>query len=267
MTDLFSFHSGSTPLLVNVPHAGTDVPDAIFERFTDAGKKLPDTDWHVYRLYEFAKELGASVLSANTSRYVVDLNRPPDDKDLYDDQTSTGLVPETLFDGSPLYSDEQSLSEEDVQTRVDTYWRPYHNKLAEVLVQLKERHGYALLYDAHSIASRVPNLFKGKLPDLNLGTANAESCAPEIGYAIAQVIRSGDFSSTINGRFLGGYITRYYGKPGKGTHAVQMELSQSTYLDEEKGYAYSEEKANKLIPKLRDVLTAYLDALKQEEKN
>ena len=265
MADLFSFHSGSTPLLVSVPHAGTEVPGEIFERFTEAGKTLPDTDWHVQRLYEFAKEMGASVLSANTSRYVVDLNRPPDDKELYDDQMSTGLIPTTLFDGSPLYADEEPLGEEDRQKRVDTYWRPYHNKLSEVLSQLKDTHGYALLYDAHSIASRVPNLFKGKLPDLNLGTANAESCAPEIGYAIAEVIRSGDFTSTINGRFLGGYITRFYGKPSKGTHAVQMELAQSTYLDEEEGYAYNEKKAEKLIPKLREVLTSYRDALKPEE--
>ena len=144
--------------------------------------------------------------------------------------------------------------------------RPYHHKLAEVLTELKEKHGYALLYDAHSIASRVPNLFKGKLPDLNLGTANAESCAPEIGYAIAEVIRSGDFSSAINGRFVGGYITRYYGKPKKNVHAVQMEIAQSTYLDEDETYNYNEEKANKLVPKLRDVIHSYLGALADEEK-
>ncbi len=266
MADLFSFHSGSTPLLVSVPHAGTNVPDKIFGRFTSAAKKLPDTDWHVTRLYEFAKEMGASVLSANYSRYVVDLNRAPDDKQLYEQQTSTGLIPMTLFDGSPLYVDQEPLSEEDKQDRIDTYWRPYHSKLSEVLTQLKETHGYALLYDAHSIASRVPNLFKGKLPDLNLGTANAESCAQEIGYAIAQVIRSGEFTSTINGRFVGGYITRYYGKPAKDIHAVQMELAQSTYLNEEEEYAYNEEKAEKLTPKLREVLTVYLGALTQNKK-
>lgn len=267
MAELFSFHSGSTPLLVSVPHAGTEIPDSIFGRFTNAAKKLPDTDWHVSRLYNFAKDMGASVLSANYSRYVVDLNRPPDNKELYEDQTSTGLIPTTLFDGSPLYVDQEPFSDEDIQKRIDTYWRPYHSRLAEVLTQLKEAHGYALLYDAHSIASRVPNLFKGKLPDLNLGTANAESCAPEIGYAIAEVIRSGDFTSTINGRFTGGYITRFYGKPGKGVHAVQMELAQSTYLNEEDSYSYNEDKAEKLILKLREVLTSYLNALKQEDNN
>ena len=267
MSDLFEYHSGTTPLVVNMPHSGTLVPDAIFGRFSNEGKKLPDTDWHIPRLYNFAKDMGASVLSAKYSRYVVDLNRPPDNKELYDDEVSTGLVPRTLFDGSSLYADQEPFTDEDIKQRVETYWRPYHNKLTEVIAELKETHGYALLYDAHSIASRVPNLFKGKLPDLNLGTANAESCASEIGYAIAEVIRSGDFSSTINGRFVGGYITRYYGKPKKNVHAVQMEIAQSTYMDEEdESYQYNEEKAEKLIPKLREIISAYLEALNQVDK-
>lgn len=260
MTDLYEFHSGRVPLLVSIPHAGTNIPDTIFGRFSNAGKKLPDTDWFVPRLYEFVKELGAHLIVANFSRYIIDLNRPPDDQSLYEDDKATGLVPKILFDGSPLYAAEEPFSEEDINGRMETYWRPYHAKLTEVITQIKEEHGYALLYDAHSIASRIPHLFKGKIPDFNLGTANAESCAPEIGYAIAEVIRASDFTSTINGRFIGGYITRHYGKPDKKIHAVQMEIGQAAYMDEDTK-EYDEEKAEKLIPVLRDVINANLNAI------
>ncbi len=260
MTDLFEFHSGHLPLLVSIPHAGTKIPDNIFGRFSNAGKKLPDTDWFVPRLYEFVKDLGAYLIVANYSRYVVDLNRPPDDKNLYEDEKGSGLVPMALFDGSPLYAAEEPFTEEDINERLDTYWRPYHTKITEVVAQIKEDHGYALIYDAHAIASRIPNLFKGKLPDLNLGTNNAESCAPECGYAIAEVIRASGFTSTINGRFIGGYITRHYGKPAKHVHAIQMEIGHAAYIDEE-SHEYDEEKAEKLIPVLKNVLNAYLGAM------
>lgn len=260
MTDLYEFHSGRVPLLISIPHAGTKIPDSIFGRFSNAGKKLPDTDWFVPRLYDFAKDLGAHMIVANYSRYIIDVNRPPDDMNLYENDKATGLIPKTLFDGNPLYAAEEPFTEDDVYNRIETYWRPYHAKLYEVIAKIKEEHGHALLYDAHSIASRIPNLFKGKLPDLNLGTANAESCAPEVGYAIAEVIRASDFSSIINGRFVGGYITRHYGKPAKNVHAVQMEIGQASYMDKETR-EYDEEKAEKLIPVLQDVVNACLKAI------
>jgi N-formylglutamate amidohydrolase len=257
--DLYEYRRGHLPLLVNIPHAGLRVPDEIFSRFNDAGKKLPDTDWHVPKLYDFATDLGAHMLIANYSRYVVDLNRPPDGASLYHSERSTGLIPGTLFDGSPLYADEKPDSGQEITHRIDTYWRPYHRKITEVLRQIKEAHGYALLYDAHSIASRVPNLFDGKLPDLNLGTANGESCAPEYGHTIADVIRSSEFTSVVNGRFIGGYITRHYGSPTQQLHAVQMEIAQVSYMNEA-NFKYDEDKATRLIPVLAEVLDAYLGA-------
>lgn len=254
--DLYEYRRGHLPLLVNIPHAGTRVPDEIFSRFNDAGRKLPDTDWHVPRLYDFARDLGAHMLIANYSRYVVDLNRPPDGANLYHSERSTGLVPDMLFNGSPLYADENPISMQETTHRIDTYWHPYHNKITEVLGRIKEKYGYALLYDAHSIASRVPNLFDGKLPDLNLGTANAESCAPECGHAISGVIRSSEFTCAVNGRFIGGYITRHYGRPTQQVHAVQMEIGQASYMNET-DFSYDENKAARLTPVLGDVLNAY----------
>lgn len=258
MTDLYEYHYGSLPLLVNIPHAGTRIPHRIYSRLSNTGKTLPDTDWHVPKLYNFARGLGAHLLIANYSRYVVDLNRPPDGANLYPGGKSTGLIPTMLFDGSPLYTDKQTMSELEITHRIDTYWRPYHKKIIEVLGQIKNEHGYALLYDAHSIASCVPNLFEGTLPDLNLGTANAQSCAPELEYAMAEVIQSSEFTSVVNGRFIGGYITRHYGNPAQKIQAAQMEIAQIAYMNES-DFCYSEAKAADLIPVLRDALQAYLN--------
>ena len=259
MADLYDFHQGAAPLLVSIPHAGVAVPDAIFNRFSDPARALPDTDWHVPRLYDFVKDLGASILTAHNSRYVIDLNRPPDDQSLYPGQATTGLCPDMLFDGTPLYKTGQSLSDEEVEERRERYWRPYHDRLAGELARLRSAHGCALLYDAHSIASRVPRLFEGRLPDLNLGTARGASCAPEVETSVAAILRQSAFSSAVNGRFVGGYITRHYGDPAGGIHAIQIEIAQASYMDEVEGSPYNAAKADRLKPVLRAVLTTLLD--------
>ncbi len=258
MSDSYEFRPGTTPLLVSMPHGGTDLPDPILERLSEPAKRLPDTDWHIPRLYEFAADLGASIVTARYSRYVIDLNRPPDDERLYAGQATTGLCPDLLFDGTPLYADGQPVSDEEVAERLERYWRPYHAQIAEELGRIKERYGYALLYDAHSIASRVPRLFTGRLPDLNLGTARGTSCDPEIEDSLAKVVSASAFTSAVNGRFVGGYITRHYGQPAERIHAVQMEMAQSSYMDEREGYAYEEAKAAKVEPTLRRLLETFL---------
>ena len=258
MPDLYTFHQGTTPLLLSIPHAGTDVPEALFDRWSEPAQRLPDTDWHVPRLYDFARDLGLSILQATHSRYVIDLNRPPDGASLYPGQATTGLCPEILFDGTPLYKDDTSLAETEIAERRARYWQPYHAKLAGELARLQRTYGYALLYDAHSIASRVPRLFEGRLPDLNLGTARGTSCAPGLETQIAAILRQSGFSYVVNGRFVGGYITRHYGNPAGGIHAIQMEIAQASYMDEIGGYPYNEAKAALLKPVLREVLTTFL---------
>jgi N-formylglutamate amidohydrolase len=213
-----------------VPHAGTDVPETIAARLTDAARKLPDTDWHVDALYDFAGLVGASMIKANVSRYVIDLNRPPDDESLYPGQATTGLCPPIQFDGTPIYRDGGAVSADEVAERRAAYWQPYHDALKEEIARVKQKHGHALLYDCHSIASRVPRLFEGRLPDLNLGTVKGESCAPALEQAIAKVMVESGFSQVVNGRFVGGYITRHYGRPVDKVHAVQMEKGQDSHL-------------------------------------
>jgi N-formylglutamate deformylase len=188
---------------------------------------LPDTDWHLERLYDFVNDLGASVLVATHSRYVVDLNRPPDNTNLYPGQDTTGIVPLDTFHCEPVYLPGFPPSEEEAAKRIETYWRPYHQRLQQALAEIKAHHGYALLWDAHSIFSVLPRFFKGKLPDLNLGTAHGKSCAPGIGEALAKSVEG--YRVALNGRFKGGFITRHYGNPANGVHAVQLELSEATY--------------------------------------
>ena len=187
MSDIYHFSRGSAPLLISIPHLGSQIPDAQRARMTPVGQQSGDTDWHLDTLYQFADALGASVLGARYSRYVVDLNRSPDDESLYPGQTKTGLCPTHTFRGEPLYLSDAALTDDERAHRVQNYWQPYHAKLREELDRIRAEHGTVLLWEAHSIASVLPRLFEGKLPDLNLGTADGASCAPDILAAIGAV--------------------------------------------------------------------------------
>lgn len=255
MIDVFGFREGSAPLLVSVPHDGCHLPSDMRAGMTAAGAALPDTDWHVAQLYEFAGDLGANMLVANYSRYVVDLNRPASDEALYPGQLATGLCPTETFAGEPIYADAPAI---DKQTRVDTYWKPYHDQIRATLDAVREQHGYALLWDAHSIPSRVPLLFEGELPALNIGTNGGASCSVALEQAVDAVAESSVYSSVLNGRFRGGHITRHYGDPENGIHAVQLEIAQRVYMDEH-ATTFDVEKASRLRDTLRAMLGAYLE--------
>ena len=254
--ELYRFREGRIPLLVSMPHTGTHVPEWLEPRLTRAAKALPDTDWHLEPLYDFLDELGASVLVATHSRYVVDLNRPPDNSNLYPGQDTTGIVPLDTFHREPLYLPGFPPSEEEVRSRIEQYWQPYHARLAGELERLKQRHGYALLWDAHSIFSVLPRFFAGKLPDFNLGTAGGRSCRAGVGEALLEKISG--FSKVLNGRFKGGYITRRYGEPSNAIHAVQLELSEAIYMEEKPPYRFREDLARKVRPYLRELLITFV---------
>lgn len=256
MSDIYSYHEGTTPLLVSVPHDGWQIPGDIVQHMSNAGRSIADTDWHVTRLYEFVKARGASMLSANYSRYVIDLNRPADDAPLYDGQLATGLCPLQTFSGEDLYRDDAPF---DQGQRVTRYWRPYHDKIAASLARLRQNHGYALLWDAHSIASRVPRLFDGELPVLNLGTWDDNSCDAAIAAALVREAEASPYAAVLNGRFKGGHTTRHYGDPSLNVHAVQMELAQRAYMNEVT-LEYDQTKAAELRVTLERLLDTFLDA-------
>lgn len=231
--DPFEFQSGQLPLLISIPHAGTRLTPAVEKGLTDEARPLQDTDWHIPRLYDFARAMGASILVGNYSRLVIDLNRPADDKPLYTTAT-TGLFPDVLFDGRPSFLPDAAPSDEERAGYLQNIWQPYHQQLQNELARLKGQHGYALLFDAHSIASVIPRLFDGKLPDLNLGTNGGESCPASLSDRLVTCCQQQQqFSHVLNGRFKGGYITRAYGQPQENQHAVQLELAQVNYMSEQ----------------------------------
>jgi len=256
----FLFRAGRTPLLVSMPHVGTHIPDDIAADLTERALGRPDTDWHVDRLYDFLGDLGASVITATQSRYVIDLNRAPDGSDLYPGKDTTELCPTAAFDRQPLYRDGRLPDGEAIARRVAAYWQPYHTALAAELERLKAMHGVTLLWDAHSIASEVPRFFEGRLPDFNLGSNGGASCDPELARRVMAVADAAPgYSAVLDGRFRGGYITRHYGRPDEGVHALQLELSQRTYMDEGPPYPFRDDLAGALRPALRAMLEALLD--------
>jgi N-formylglutamate deformylase len=261
----FDFTPGTLPLLISIPHLGTEIPSELRAGMADVADLKQDTDWHLDRLYAFAKAMGASVLSARVSRYVIDLNRPPDGQSLYPGQTTTGLCPVDTFRGEALYTGDAGQPGPDAAEqarRLATYWQPYHQQLRTELDRLKAQHGAVMLWDAHSIASVLPRLFDGQLPDLNFGTADGRSCAPSLINAVVDVACKGPYSLVVNGRFKGGHITRHYGAPHSGVHAIQLEMSQLLYMQEEPPFDYLPERAERLQPLLQRMLEAGLAHLK-----
>jgi N-formylglutamate amidohydrolase len=262
MSDVYTFHAGKSPLLITVPHDGLMLAPGMVERMTPEGRALPDTDWHVAQLYDFARELGASVLVAKFSRYVVDLNRPASDEALYPGQLATGLCPEQTFAGDAIYEC-GGVDAAEQAARSATYWRPYHERISATLDALRERFGYALLWDAHSIPSQVPRLFEGELPALNIGTFGGRSCAVALEEAVAAVAAASPYSHVVNGRFQGGFITREYGRPVEHVHAVQLEIAQRVYMDE-LATTFDARKASQLRDTLRLTLESFIEAAQRD---
>jgi N-formylglutamate deformylase len=244
---LFELDRGDSPLVIDVPHAGTYIPDALRARMTPAARALPDTDWHVEKLYTFARSTGATVLCATHSRYVVDLNRDPGGVALYPGADNTELCPTRTFANDFVYLDGQLPDATEISARRATFFAPYHVVLARELARVRARHGYAILLDGHSIAAEVPRFFTGRLPDLNLGTADGASCDPALQQLAAGILAgSVEFSHVLNGRFKGGYVTRQYGRPADGVHALQLEMAQDAYMEQGAPYAWDPERAGRL---------------------
>ena len=254
----YTLHRGSIPLLVSLPHDGTGLPEGFAQRLTPEAACLPDTDWHVARLYGFARDMGASMLVPMYSRYVIDLNRGEQDTSLYPGQNTTGLVPMRRFDGGAVYREGEGPDAAEVAGRIDSHWRPYHAALGGELARLRQLHGRVLLWEGHSIRGEIPWLFEGRLPDLNLGTAGGASCSPQVQARIEAVLAGqAGYGFVANGRFKGGHITRHYGDPDAGIDAVQLEISQRCYMDEA-SFAWDQGKASGLQPLLRRMLEAAL---------
>lgn len=262
MMDWLSIVRGEAPLIVSVPHAGIDVPEDLLSSLHSLELARRDADFFVDRLYGFAAETGATIVRTEISRTVIDVNRDPSGQSLYPGQATTGLCPETCFDGTPLYRPGMEPGDAEVARRRACYFDPYHAALSAEIARLRGLHDRVVLYDAHSILSHVPRLFDGELPQFNIGTFGGRSCSP--GLAETVTAACSGYSTVIDGRFKGGWITRHYGEPERGIHAVQMELAMRGYLDESGPWPpqWDASRAGKLQPSLRNILAACLDFAK-----
>ena len=232
MNEWLEVQRGEAPLVVSFPHTGTDLPPEIAARVLSPWLARKDADWYVERLYAMALALGATTVRTTISRTVIDVNRDPSGASLYPGQATTELCPTRTFDGEPLYRDGQAPGDAEIAERRRHYFDPYHAALATELERLRTLHGRVVLYDAHSIRSRVPRLFEGELPHLNLGTHRGASCAAALKRAVEQACDDPRFTRVTDGRFIGGWTTRHYGCPAHEVHAVQMELACRGYLNE-----------------------------------
>jgi N-formylglutamate deformylase len=257
MSASYTLIKGSVPLLISMPHNGEQIPNDIANNMTKWARTVPDTDWHKDKLYDFAKAMGAYIIMPKYSRYVIDLNRDPDGVDLYPGANSTELCPTTAFDLSPLYLKGMQPNSDEIVKRIKHYWQPYHEAVSTTINAIKGEFGKAVLLEAHSILSHVPRFFEGQLPDFNFGTANGTSCSEDL---IAEIndLDFAPYNKVTNGRFKGGFITRQYGSPENNVHAVQLELSQHTYMNEPNP-AYDEQLASQVKPKLKQLVQCLID--------
>ena len=253
---VFDYREGGSPLVISMPHTGTLLPGDLAPRYNAVGQSVCDTDWHIDRLYNFAADLDATVIAARWSRWVIDLNRDPEGAALYPGSFETGLCPTQTFAQKPIYADGHAPDDAEVARRLDAYWRPYHQQIRTALDSAKARHGYALLLDAHSIVSECPLLFEGRLPDINFGTNAGRSCSPTVIEAATEALEGHDFTYVVDGRFKGGWITRNYGQPDDGIHALQIELAQAAYMDEAAPRDFDPMFAQPLRDALKDILAA-----------
>lgn len=267
MSDWLHIHRGDAPLIVSVPHAGTHIPEGILPHLRSSWLAKRDADWWVDRLYDFADEMGATLIRTDISRTVIDLNRDPSGVSLYPGQATTGLCPTETFDDDPLYLDSEAPDATDIQRRRETWFDPYHAAIRSEITRLRARHDHIVLYDAHSIRSIVPRLFDGALPIFNIGTNGGRTCAPELQQVVERVCEATALPTVSNGRFRGGWITRHYGQPDQGIHTIQMELAMRGYLTEPDGastpenwpVAYDADIAGPMRGHLRAVLEACLN--------
>jgi formiminoglutamase len=260
-------HRGAAPLLVSMPHTGTDIPPDIEARLVSPWLARKDADWWIDRLYDFALDLGATVIRTSISRTVIDVNRDPSGISLYPGQATTELCPTTTFDGQPLYREGQAPDDAEIAERRALWFDPYHAALAMELERLRAEHGAVVLYDAHSIRSHIPRLFDGLLPSFNIGTNSGAACDASLTAAVEAACVGEGFTQVTNGRFKGGYTTRHHGRPERGVHAIQMELACRGYMDEPDGEVgpdqwptpYDAERAGAIRALLTRALAACID--------
>jgi N-formylglutamate deformylase len=252
------------PILISVPHCGVLFPDEIKNDYNQELIKSPDdTDWFVHQLYDFATAMGITMITAQYSRWVIDLNRDPESKPLYTDgRIITELCPTATFAGEAIYKEGCNPDENEVERRITTYYKPYYAKINELLDDLKKEFGYVLFWDSHSIRQYVPLIRKDKFPDLILGDNDGKTANPELSNIVLKELNKSGLNVQHNTPFKGGHLTRYFGKPEENQHGLQLEMTKINYMDDQEN-KYDRNRAKKMRNILNQVFAGLLNKLEE----
>lgn len=253
------------PLIISIPHVGVLFPDEVRQNYlSNQVEQLDDTDWFLDQLYDFAPDIGITVIAANYSRWLIDLNRDPESAPLYSDgRLITGLTSTTDFLGNPIYKAGCEPDKAEVDRRLARYYWPYYQQIQRMLEERRERFKNVVLWDAHSIRQFVPSIRNEKFPEMILGNADETSADGRLIDTALTMLRKG-YDVNHNDPFKGGHITRYFGKPGKGIHALQLERNKILYMDDNERN-YDSSRADKMKIVLKNTLLELLTTLKSME--
>jgi len=254
-----------TAIILSVPHCGTDFPEDIKEHYKSEMRAKPDdTDWFVQDLYDFASEFGITIIYAKYSRWVIDLNRDPESKALYNDgRIITGLTTTTDFFGNEIYvSEDKTPDEIEIKRRLERYYWPYYYKIAELLEERKQEFGKVLLWDAHSIRQSVPTIQAAHFPDMILGDNDEKTAHPKLITAALNNLGSGNYEISHNNPFKGGHITRYFGRPEQHIHALQLEMNKILYMDDTET-KFDKSRADQVRVILRKTFSDLIETLRE----
>lgn len=253
------------PFVLSIPHCGVDFPAELINRYNqDLIVQPDDTDWFLQQLYDFSTELGITIIYAKYSRWVIDLNRDPESKPLYDDgRIITALTPVTDFFGNKIYANQANEPDEaEVQRRLETYYWPYYAKIQELIQELQQEFKHVQFWDAHSIRSVVPTIRKEKFPEMILGNNDQQTADLNLIATVWNQLNQSQYQVNHNDPFKGGHLTRYFGNPTTNVHALQLEMIKSLYMKSDE-LTYDFTKADEVKKILKSTFEALIRALEK----
>jgi N-formylglutamate amidohydrolase len=236
-----------TPLVFASPHSGRVYPRSLMAASQlDCEAIRGSEDAFVDDLIAPAADVGATMITARLARAYIDVNREPWELDprMFEDDlpayargrtarvaAGLGAIARVVGEGQEIYTRKLTFAE--ASARVETVHRPYHAALAELLAAAKAAHGLAILIDWHSMpAAAAPAMGPRGSCDIVLGDRYGASCAPAVARIVEREFRSLGYAVARNAPYAGGYTTEHYGRPGRGVHALQVEINRGLYMDE-----------------------------------
>lgn len=225
---------GQSPLVLCLPHSGTDVPKAVYNRLNATGKLQADLAWRLERVFDFHKELDATVLRSNVSRFVIDLDRDPKTPVSAAMDPARALCPATTLDGKRVYQEGEEPGPTEAEQRFLLFYAPFHKALHQQIDRLLRKHRKVILVNCQSMRSHIKGVTDEDLPLVNIGSEEGRSCDPDLRNVLVGSFRGQEgYTVSVDRYTKGGFITHSFARPEMGVHAVTLLLAQRAYLRHE----------------------------------